>query len=151
MQNSYQQTPYNGNQSYMAVPQPPPAGSEPPRYVGSDIEKAAPADFNPPPNFHRSPTKDSIYLPLVKRRVAKKTFWIVVGVVIGVIVIAIIVGVAVGVSKSKNNNKGGGRNAQGATGGKNGSGGEGGFTSGDGDDEGDDSGTPDGGSSCKFL
>ncbi|TGJ73318.1 hypothetical protein EYR41_000427 [Orbilia oligospora] len=145
MQNSYQQTPYNGNQSYAAVPS---TSLEPPQYAGTDVEKAAPADFNPTPNFHRSPTKDSIYLPLVKRRVAKKTFWIVVGVVAGVIVIAIIVGVAVGVSKSKNNKKGGGKNAQGAKGGKSGSGGKGGFNSGDGEDDGgDDTGTPDGGSS----
>ncbi|KAK6361978.1 hypothetical protein TWF730_005683 [Orbilia blumenaviensis] len=150
MQNSYQQMPYNGKQSYMAVPQPPPAGAELPQYSGVDVEKAAPANFNPSPNFRPSPNKDSIYLPLIKRRVAKKTFWIVVGVVAGVIVVAIIVGVAVGVSKSKNNNKGGkGRGAQGAKGGRNGSGG-GGFDSGDGDDTGtgdDGSGTPDGGSS----
>ncbi|KAF3229302.1 hypothetical protein TWF106_004221 [Orbilia oligospora] len=145
MQNSYQQTPYNGNQSYAAVPS---TSLEPPQYAGTDVEKAAPADFNPTPNFHKSPTKDSIYLPLIKRRVAKKTFWIVVGVVAGVIVIAIIVGVAVGVSKSKSNKKGGGKNAQGAKGGKSGSGGKGGFNSGDGEDDGgDDTGTPDGGSS----
>ncbi|KAK6507011.1 hypothetical protein TWF481_005466 [Arthrobotrys musiformis] len=146
MQNSYQQTPYNGNQSYMAVP---PAGTESPGYAESDIEKSPPADFNPSPNFQRSPNRNSIYLPLIKRRVAKKTFWIVVGVVAGVVVIAIIVGVAVGVSNSKNNNKDGGKSAQGAKGGKNGSGSGGnGFPSGNGDDDGgDDTGTPDGGSS----
>ncbi|KAK6521500.1 hypothetical protein TWF506_001712 [Arthrobotrys conoides] len=145
MQNSYQQTPYNGKQSYTAVP---PAGPEPPQYAGTDVEKAAPADFNPTPNFHRSLTKDSIYLPLIKRRVAKKKFWIIVGVVAGVVIIAIIVGVAVGVSKSKSNNKSRGKNAQGAKGGKSGSGGKGGFSSGDGEDDGgDDTGNPDGGSS----
>ncbi|KAK6534648.1 hypothetical protein TWF281_005954 [Arthrobotrys megalospora] len=154
MQNSYQQTPYKGNGSYMAVP---PTGAELPHYSESDIEKSAPANFNPAPNFRPSPNKDSIYLPLIKRRVSKKTFWIVVGVVAGVVVVAIIVGVAVGVSKSKNkNDNSGGRNAQGAKGGKTGNSGSGGngFDSGDGVDGGDGfdtgddgSGTPDGGSS----
>ncbi|KAF3926057.1 hypothetical protein ABW20_dc0108995 [Dactylellina cionopaga] len=80
----------------MAVPYQPGQGSaELPSDYGDDVEKTAPANFNPSPN------KGSIFIPVLKRRVAKKTFWIICGCVGGVILIAIIVGVAVGVSKSK--------------------------------------------------
>ncbi|KAK6541706.1 hypothetical protein TWF694_007499 [Orbilia ellipsospora] len=96
MQNSYQQATYEGTEAYIAVPHSSPerVSTESDNHL-ADTEKAAPRDFNP------SPYRNSIYLPLLKRRVSKKTFWIICGCVCGVILTAVIVGVAVGATNAK--------------------------------------------------
>ncbi|KAF3935516.1 hypothetical protein ABW19_dt0200951 [Dactylella cylindrospora] len=91
MQNSFQQTPYSGNQPYQAVPEAngPPSSSD---TQSEDPEKSPSANFRP------SPHRNTIYVPVIKRRFNKKSFVITWGIMGSIFLICVIIGISIGIS-----------------------------------------------------